>query len=265
MQILIYKALTQLGGKRSLRRTDKGYREPRIESYKGVSSAISTVAGLIIAASFAAAFAISNAYNGDRSSTGKAALARKPLIWFFVITDSLALFSSISVALLLFFAGIGDYDLLIAAVSISLKLMAISLISLTLTFLLGLSLVLSQWHAIVASLICLVVLYVALHWLCHWFPLLPLYFKFSFPNKLFSCLGLSGSNESHSNQRSRSVDTMKNEPTYQSPNIENEFTNQSPNNGNESTYQPSSWHSHETHNSNLLSKLFGKTMRASGI
>lgn len=252
MQILICKALTQMGGKRSARRTNKGYRDPRIESYKGISTAISTVAGLIITASFAAAFTISNGYNGDGSNNVKATLSKEPLMWLFIITNSLALFSSICVALLLFFTGIGDDDLLVAAVSISLRLMTISLISLALTFLLGLSLVLSKWHAVVVALICIGVLCLALHWMCSWFPLLSLYFKFSFPNNLFSfAYRRSCFNQSSANQHSHSTVRMENGLTNQSTNIENE-----------STQESHIWHSHlddEARSSSFLSRLVGVT------
>lgn len=227
MQGLICKALRQFGGKRVFQRRDKRYKEPRIESYKGLSSAISTVAGLIMTVSFAAAFTIPGGYNSDGSDKGQAALAGKPFLWLFIMTDSLALFSSICVALLLFFAGLGDDDLLVAAISISLKLMAISLASLTLSFLLGLWLVLSKGLAIVVCLICIGAFFLTLHWFCSWFPLLSLYFKFTFPNKLLPFFSLYSTQSS--DQHSHPEAIMDNGPTYLSPKTEN-FSNYQPSN-----------------------------------
>ncbi|XXG72470.1 hypothetical protein AAC387_Pa07g1560 [Persea americana] len=190
-KILIWKVLSQMGGKRCLPGKDDRDKDPRTQSYKGLSNAISTVAGLIITVSFAAAFTIPGGYIGDGSNKGKATLAGKPFLWIFIITDSLALFSSTCIALLLFFAGLGDNILLLAAISRSLTLMAISLLSLTLSFLSGISLVLSKWHAVTVCLICIGFFFSLLHWLFSWAPVLFLYFQFSCESKLYSIFGLS--------------------------------------------------------------------------
>lgn len=228
MQILIWNALTQMGGKRALGRTEEMEAAPERESYKGLSNAISTVAGLIISVSFAAAFTIPSAYNSNASKTGKSiTLTGKPLLWIFMITDSLAFFSSICVALLLFFVGIGDDALLLAAVSRSLTLMAIAMLSLTLCFLLGIALVLSKWFAIVVSLFCIVFFFSLLHWLFSWAPVLFLYFKFRIANLLSAFFGLC-SNQRSTNRNFQLAATTENEPTNQPPNTQNDPAHQRP-------------------------------------
>lgn len=190
MQILIWKVLTQMGGKQGLRPIDKRNGDPRTDPYKGISSIFSTLAGLIITVSFAAAFTIPGGYINDGSNKGKATLAGKSLLWLFIIADSSALFSSICVALLLFFVGIGDDVLLLAAISRSLSLMAISLLSLTLSFLSGISLVLSKKQAIVVSLICIGFFISLLQWLFSWAPILFLYIKYRWDKMISSFFGL---------------------------------------------------------------------------
>ncbi|RWR84856.1 protein ACCELERATED CELL DEATH 6 [Cinnamomum micranthum f. kanehirae] len=193
-KILVCKALAQAGGRQGLQKRDKVGTVPRLKSYKGMSKVISMVAGLIISVSFNSAFSVPGGYHNEGSDKGKAVLTKKPLLWLFIITDSIALFSSISVALLLFFADIGDSDLLVAAISIALKLMAVALVSLCISFMLGLSLVLSEGLAVLVYLICLGVFFLGCHWFWTKFPLLDLCFKISFPKSLSYFFGLFHSN-----------------------------------------------------------------------
>ncbi|RWR85154.1 protein ACCELERATED CELL DEATH 6-like protein isoform X2 [Cinnamomum micranthum f. kanehirae] len=150
---------------------------PRIESYRAMSKTILVVAGLIITVTFAAAFSIPGGYNNDGLDIGMAVLRSRPAFWAFMITDAIALFSSIIVALLLIWAGIGDTDLLVGTVSIATRLMAIALGSLTLAFLSSLWLVVSNWLCIVVLSIFILVLCLSLHSFCFQFSLLLLLFK----------------------------------------------------------------------------------------
>ncbi|XXG73319.1 hypothetical protein AAC387_Pa07g2260 [Persea americana] len=150
---------------------------PRIESYRALSKTILVVAGLIFTVTFAAAFSIPGGYNSDVPDKGLAILRRRPTFWALMITDAIALFSSIIVALLLIWAGIGDKDLLVGTVSIATRLMAIALGSLTFAFLSSLWLVVSNWLCIVVLSIFILVLCLSLHSFCFQFSLLLLFFK----------------------------------------------------------------------------------------
>lgn len=145
---------------------------PRIESYRAMSKTILVVAGLIITVTFAAAFSIPGGYSSDVPDKGLAVLRRRPAFWAFMITDAIALFSSIIVALLLIWAGIGDKDLLVGTVSKATRLMAIALGSLTLAFLSSLWLVVSNWLCIVVLSIFIMVPCLSLHSFCFQFSLL---------------------------------------------------------------------------------------------
>lgn len=174
MQILVCKALAQAGG--------------RLESYDGMSKVISMVVVLMISVSFNSAFAVPGGYHNEGSNKGKAALTKNPLLLLFVITDSIALFSSIFSALLLSFSP--ESDLFVAAVAKAMKLMVVALVSLCISFMLGLSFVLSEGLAVLVYLICLGVFFLGCHWFWTKFPLLDLCFKISFPKSLSSFFGL---------------------------------------------------------------------------
>eukprot|EP00268_Persea_americana_P050997 TRINITY_DN5601_c0_g1_i2.p1 TRINITY_DN5601_c0_g1~~TRINITY_DN5601_c0_g1_i2.p1 ORF type:complete len:614 (+),score=95.00 TRINITY_DN5601_c0_g1_i2:36-1877(+) len=184
-KIVICTALIQAGARRGERllhtQANRAHAEditaPRIESYRAMSKTILVVAGLIITVTFAAAFSIPGGYNSDVPDKGLAVLRRRPAFWAFMITDAIALFSSIIVALLLIWAGIGDKDLLVGTVSIATRLMAIALGSLTLAFLSSLWLVVSNWLCIVVLSILILVLSLSLHSFCFQFSLLVLLFK----------------------------------------------------------------------------------------
>ncbi|RWR84858.1 protein ACCELERATED CELL DEATH 6 [Cinnamomum micranthum f. kanehirae] len=191
-KILVCKALAQAGGRQGLQKRDREDKEPTLESYDGMSKVIYMVVGLMISVSFNSAFAVPGGYYNEGSDKGKATPTKKPLLMLFIITDSIALFLSIFSALLLCFSS--DTDLLVAAISIAVKLMIVALISLYISFMLGLSLFLSEGLAILVYLMCPAVFFLGCHWFWTKFPLLDLCFKISFPKSLSSVFGLFHSN-----------------------------------------------------------------------
>ncbi|XP_058092289.1 ankyrin repeat-containing protein At5g02620-like isoform X1 [Magnolia sinica] len=143
---------------------------PRIESYKAMAKIILVLAVLIATVSFGATFTMPGGYENDGPSTGMATLRKKLSFAAFLVTDAVAMFSSIAAALILICAGIGDQDLLVGSVSLATRLMAIALGSLTLAFLAGIWSVVCKWLGVTIILIFFAFLFLAL---------LALYYQFS--------------------------------------------------------------------------------------
>lgn len=194
MQIVICSALILAGAQRGKRQQDlegnrthlKPRAAPRIESYKAMSKVILVVAGLIITVTFAAAFTTPGGYDNNHPIKGPATITRKAAFWAFMITDAIALFSSIIVSLLLIWAGIGDHDLLVGAISIATRLMAVALGSLSLAFLSGLWLVLPMWLCFAILLISIGIFCLSLLSFCSQFSFLVLFYKWNLSNCLLS-------------------------------------------------------------------------------
>ncbi|MGV7959477.1 hypothetical protein PJP14_29690, partial [Mycobacterium kansasii] len=68
---------------------------------------ILVLAVLIATVSFGATFTMPGGYENDGRSKGMATLTKKLAFEAFLITDAIAMFSSITAALILIFAGIG--------------------------------------------------------------------------------------------------------------------------------------------------------------
>ncbi|XP_058092297.1 protein ACCELERATED CELL DEATH 6-like isoform X2 [Magnolia sinica] len=126
---------------------------PRIESYKPMAIVILVVAVLIATVSFDAAFTMPGGYENDGPRQGMATLTRKLAFEAFLVTDAIAMLSSIAAALILIFSGIGDQDLLVGTVSLATRLMAIALGSLTLAFLAAILSVVWTWLGVTIVLI----------------------------------------------------------------------------------------------------------------
>ncbi|GKF21260.1 accelerated cell death 6-like protein, partial [Tanacetum coccineum] len=99
------------------------------------------VATLVATVTFAAGFTMPGGYNNSGPKEGQATLLRKLMLQIFVICDTIALYSSITVAVTLIWAQLGDLTLVVNALRFALPLLSISLTTMSVAFMVGVSLV----------------------------------------------------------------------------------------------------------------------------
>ncbi|XP_059640457.1 protein ACCELERATED CELL DEATH 6-like isoform X2 [Cornus florida] len=136
------------------------------------------VATLIATVTFAAGFTMPGRYNSsdDHPYKGMATLVKKRMFHIFVLSNTIAMYTSIIVAILLIWAMLHDLHLSLCSIKLAIPLLGISLSMVSLAFMAAISLVVSDvtWLATVVLIIGSVSL------LCLWIVFLPL----SFPNSL---------------------------------------------------------------------------------
>ncbi|PWA97312.1 PGG domain-containing protein [Artemisia annua] len=99
------------------------------------------VATLVATVTFAAAFTVPGGYKNSGPKEGQATLLRKLMLQTFVICDTIALYSSITVAVTLIWAQLGDLTLAVNALRFALPMLSISLTTMLVAFMVGVSLV----------------------------------------------------------------------------------------------------------------------------
>ena len=119
------------------------------------TSNTSLVAILIATITFAAAFTLPGGYSNDAGSEGLPIMARKIAFQAFLISDSLAMFSSLAVAFISIIARWEDFELLLHYRSFTKKLMWVGYIATTTAFATGLYTVLAPRLLWLAITICL--------------------------------------------------------------------------------------------------------------
>ncbi|KAM0027046.1 putative ankyrin repeat-containing domain, PGG domain, ankyrin repeat-containing domain superfamily [Helianthus debilis subsp. tardiflorus] len=129
------------------------------------------VATLVATVTFAAGFTMPGGYNSsDSQHAGMVTMQHKIRFRIFVICDSIAVYSSIIVTVMLMWAQLGDLNLMLNALRKAQRLLGLSLGMMSLAFLAGVSLVVTESHLLsivllvmgIASLIILVALFVPL-------------------------------------------------------------------------------------------------------
>ena len=119
------------------------------------TSNTSLVAILIATITFAAAFTLPGGYSNDAGSEGLPIMARKIAFQAFLISDSLAMFSSLAVAFISIIARWEDFEFLLHYRSFTKKLMWVGYIATTTAFATGLYTVLAPRLLWLAITICL--------------------------------------------------------------------------------------------------------------
>lgn len=128
------------------------------------------VSALVATVTFAAGFTMPGGTKNSGKHEGMASMTHKIQFQLFVIFDSIAVYSSIIVAIMLMWAQLGDLDLLLNALRMAQRLLGVSLTMMSLAFLTGVNLVVTEllWLYIVTlimgslALIILLALFVPL-------------------------------------------------------------------------------------------------------
>nr|XP_029124417.1 protein ACCELERATED CELL DEATH 6 isoform X2 [Elaeis guineensis] len=133
--------------------------EAEINQYRAFANNLIIVAVLIATVTFAAAFTLPGGYKGDSSSNaGSAILANRAAFKAFLVSDSLAMISSISVAIILLRTGSLDHDIRLYSLITAMKLLWVALGGMFVAFATGVYVAVvsnCKWLAIlVAVMIC---------------------------------------------------------------------------------------------------------------
>lgn len=123
----------------------------RTQTYTGNTS---VVAILIATITFAAAFTLPGGYSADPGNEGTPIMARKFAFQAFLISDTLAMCSSLAVAFICILARWEDFEFLLYYISFTRKLMWFAYIATTTAFATGLYTVLAPRQQWLAVLVC---------------------------------------------------------------------------------------------------------------
>ncbi|KAL8254290.1 hypothetical protein R6Q59_032511 [Mikania micrantha] len=147
------------------------YEPYNMDYCKGRVNTLLLVSALVAAATFAAGFTMPGGNNSsDSQHAGMASMLHKIRFRLFVYCDSIAMYSSIVVMVMLMWAQLGDLHLMLNALRKAQLLLGLSLAMMSLTFLAGVNLVVTGSSSIsivilfmgIASLIILLALYIPL-------------------------------------------------------------------------------------------------------
>lgn len=123
----------------------------RVESFKDRVNTLLLVATLVATVTFAAGFTMPGGYNSsDGPSRGLATMLSNHMFQVFVICDSIAMYSSILVAVILVWAQLGHLNLVRISLYFANWMLAIALTMFSLAFMAGVYLTISnlRWLAI---------------------------------------------------------------------------------------------------------------------
>uniref|UniRef100_A0A5B6YN64 PGG domain-containing protein n=1 Tax=Davidia involucrata TaxID=16924 RepID=A0A5B6YN64_DAVIN len=126
-------------------KTQRSSSNQSLEYYKDRVNTLLLVATLVATVTFAAGFTMPGGYNSsDNPNKGMATMFEKHTFHVFLISDTIAMFSSILVAVVLIWAQLGDVSLIIAALKLALPLLGIALTMVSSAFMAGVYLVVSN-------------------------------------------------------------------------------------------------------------------------
>ena len=130
---------------------------------------------LVATVTFAAGFTIPGGYNSsDEEDKGMATMLNHIIFHGFIFCNTIAMFSSIFVAVTLIWAQLGDIHLVLIALRAALPLLGVALATMSLAFLVGIYLVVSKlsWLANAIMIMGSVFLVALLSlYFFHWFPM----------------------------------------------------------------------------------------------
>ncbi|XP_057796409.1 protein ACCELERATED CELL DEATH 6-like [Salvia miltiorrhiza] len=144
--------------------------QPETESWRDKINTILLVATLIATVTFQAGFTVPGGYNNTNSDQGTATMLKKVKFQEFVICNTIAMHTSVIVAVTLLWAQFGDPSSMRLALKSAMLLLGIALAMMSIAFLAGVYLVVSKlcWLAITillissSSVIALIVLFIPL-------------------------------------------------------------------------------------------------------
>lgn len=124
--------------------TSLGHRRPNMENYKDRINTLLLVATLVATVTYAAGFTMPGGYNNSDPNQGMATMLNKSKFQIFVICDTIAMFSSMIVAVSLIWAQLGDLNLILTSLRLALPLLGLALSMMSLAFMAGVCLVVSK-------------------------------------------------------------------------------------------------------------------------
>ncbi|CAH2068891.1 unnamed protein product [Thlaspi arvense] len=119
-------------------------RRPNLDAYKDMTTSFMLTATLIMTVTFAAGLAVPGGFSTDSNPKGVAVLGKKASFQAFVITNTMAFYSSMLVVLALVWAQMGDLYLIKSFLKLAVPLLGLSLTTVSLSFMMGVSLVVSN-------------------------------------------------------------------------------------------------------------------------
>ncbi|XP_058217966.1 protein ACCELERATED CELL DEATH 6-like [Rhododendron vialii] len=148
---LTWMALRVAGAPRSLHtdfskteKTSSAGQNSEIENYKDKVNVVLLVATLVAAVTFTAGFTVPGGYNNSNPNLGMATMLAKVKFQEFVICDTVAMYSSIIVTVTLIWAQLGDTSSMHVALKLAVPLLAIALAMMSIAFMAGVYLVVSE-------------------------------------------------------------------------------------------------------------------------
>ncbi|XP_008245687.1 PREDICTED: protein ACCELERATED CELL DEATH 6-like [Prunus mume] len=133
---------------------------PNEESIKDRVNTLLVVATLVATMAFAAGFTMPGGNNGDAPQEGMAILLTNAMFQAFVICNTIAMYTAILVAVCLIWAQLGDLNLVGTALRLALPLLGISLTMISLAFMAGVYVVVSNLHWLAYVVLILGVLFI---------------------------------------------------------------------------------------------------------
>ncbi|KAF3947120.1 hypothetical protein CMV_026704 [Castanea mollissima] len=182
-QRLTWTALKAAGVPRNPNASDKKQVSNRSElqstdNYKDRVNTLLLVSTLVATVTFAAGFTIPGGYNSSGEDQGMATMLSNNVFHAFIFCNTIAMFSSIFVAVTLIWAQLGDIRLVLIALRAALLLLGVALATMSLAFLFGIYLVVSK-----------------LSWLANAIMIMGLVFLVAFLSLyFFLCFPMSSSN-----------------------------------------------------------------------
>ncbi|KAL6330070.1 hypothetical protein AAG906_039988 [Vitis piasezkii] len=167
-QALIWTALKSAGARPAgnskfppSRRCKQDSESPNTDKYKDRVNTLLLVSTLVATVTFAAGFTMPGGYNSSDPNVGMAALLMRNMFHMFVICNSTAMYTSILAAIILIWAQLGDLNLMDTALRFALPLLGLVLTAMSLGFMAGVYLVVSNLHwlaivVVIIGIICLV-------------------------------------------------------------------------------------------------------------
>lgn len=161
--------------------------QPNMDNYKDRVNTLLLVSTLVATVTFAAGFTMPGGYNNSEPDQGTATMLRNSMFQVFVFCDTIAMYSSVIVAVTLIWAQLGDLNLVLNALQLALPLLGVALAMMSLAFMAGIYVVVGKlsWLAIVVLVLGLAFLVVLA------LLFLPLFLPISWHNRCFRYVSYS--------------------------------------------------------------------------
>ncbi|KAG6495797.1 protein ACCELERATED CELL DEATH 6-like [Zingiber officinale] len=131
--------------------------DDEINRYRALANNLAVIAVLIATVTFAAAFTLPGGYNSNAGpDEGMAILSSRASFKAFMISDTLAMASSITVALVLIYSGSLDHDVRLQSLMTAIKLLWVAVGAMSVAFVTGVYAVVERdckWVAVLVALI----------------------------------------------------------------------------------------------------------------